>query len=464
MNKAKLGGPAGLASAGVAVAALVAVAIWQGWIGPQAPAGQAEGGAPEMTPAAPVSAAETQSAGAPSTETAPAETAPTETPAILPEPPSFDVVRVEPDGTTLVAGKAAPEWSVTVLLDGSRLDGAEAGEDGRFVAFLDLGTSDEPRVLTLLMTDPSGATEITSEEQVILAPSPTVAEAPAQVASLAAAENAAEAPGTLPAAPSGDAAPSAPAIADAGADAGPAPATGSDPRLPEAQQSAGAETAVPAAGGSLALAAGSEAPASGAAAPEAPAEIAPETAASAPATPTVLLSDAGGVRVLQKAEAPLAGDEVVLDAISYDEAGEVVLTGRGLAGAFVRVYLDDAAITTAPIAEDSHWRAALPDVATGLYRLRIDMLNEAGDVLSRVETPFQREDTRKVAEVLAEKPVTRVTVQPGNTLWAIARDSYGDGIQYVRVFEANRALIRDPNLIYPGQVFTVPEAGTSGGE
>ena len=54
-------------------------------------------------------------------------------------------------------------------------------------------------------------------------------------------------------------------------------------------------------------------------------------------------------------------------------------------------------------------------------------------------------------------PVRAVTVQPGNTLWAIARDAYGDGILYVRVFEANRGLIRDPDLIYPGQIFTVPE-------
>ena len=49
------------------------------------------------------------------------------------------------------------------------------------------------------------------------------------------------------------------------------------------------------------------------------------------------------------------------------------------------------------------------------------------------------------------------TVQPGSTLWAIARDRYGEGEMYVRVFEANKDKIRDPDLIYPGQIFTVPE-------
>ncbi len=50
-----------------------------------------------------------------------------------------------------------------------------------------------------------------------------------------------------------------------------------------------------------------------------------------------------------------------------------------------------------------------------------------------------------------------VTVQTGDTLWAISRDRYGDGLLYVRVFEANRESIKNPDLIYPGQVFTIPE-------
>ncbi len=50
-----------------------------------------------------------------------------------------------------------------------------------------------------------------------------------------------------------------------------------------------------------------------------------------------------------------------------------------------------------------------------------------------------------------------VTVQPGNTLWGIASQQYGAGILYVRVFEANRDRIRNPDLIYPGQVFALPD-------
>ena len=60
----------------------------------------------------------------------------------------------------------------------------------------------------------------------------------------------------------------------------------------------------------------------------------------------------------------------------------------------------------------------------------------------------------------ASGPVT-VTVQPGFTLWGIAQERYGDGVMYVQVFEANKDKIKDPNLIYPGQVFSVPETASA---
>jgi nucleoid-associated protein YgaU len=51
----------------------------------------------------------------------------------------------------------------------------------------------------------------------------------------------------------------------------------------------------------------------------------------------------------------------------------------------------------------------------------------------------------------------KVVVQPGNSLWRIARRAYGSGFQYTVIYEANADQIRDPDLIYPGQIFAVPE-------
>jgi nucleoid-associated protein YgaU len=52
--------------------------------------------------------------------------------------------------------------------------------------------------------------------------------------------------------------------------------------------------------------------------------------------------------------------------------------------------------------------------------------------------------------------VDYVIVQPGNSLWRIARRVLGEGMSYVHIYEANQAQIRDPDLIYPGQVFEIP--------
>ena len=92
----------------------------------------------------------------------------------------------------------------------------------------------------------------------------------------------------------------------------------------------------------------------------------------------------------------------------------------------------------------------------------MDELNEEGRVVSRAETPFRRESVEAIQALeqvpsTSIAPVSLITVQPGNTLWGIAREKYGEGILYVRVFEANTDRIRDPDLIYPGQIFSVPD-------
>ena len=56
---------------------------------------------------------------------------------------------------------------------------------------------------------------------------------------------------------------------------------------------------------------------------------------------------------------------------------------------------------------------------------------------------------------VAQRPLS-ITVQPGFTLWGIASQQFGEGVMYVQVFEANKDRIRDPDLIYPGQVFVIP--------
>ena len=187
-------------------------------------------------------------------------------------------------------------------------------------------------------------------------------------------------------------------------------------------------------------------------------------AVAEPLPPTVILSRADETRVLQAPDAPpTVMSEVSLDAITYTDTGEVELAGRGVPGAFVRVYLDNKPIVDSRIAEDGTWRTELPNVDKGVYTLRVDQVDDEGTVRARVETPFEREadaDVRAALKAQMRNGVLQVTVQPGFTLWAIARENLGSGVQYVKVYEANADRIRNPDLIYPGQIFTVPEAET----
>ncbi|MEO0990448.1 MAG: LysM peptidoglycan-binding domain-containing protein, partial [Pseudomonadota bacterium] len=184
-------------------------------------------------------------------------------------------------------------------------------------------------------------------------------------------------------------------------------------------------------------------------------------AAAAARAPGIILVDQSGASLLQApgSPGPEIADNVVIDTISYDTAGDVALAGRGsLPGGFIRVYIDNRPITTGRIQEDGSWRTALPEVDSGVYTLRVDEVDAEGAVTSRIETPFKREDEQVLAAALAEvgqdEGLTLVTVQRGFTLWGIATENYDDGFQYVRIYEANREQIRDPDLIYPGQVFT----------
>ncbi|MGI3184571.1 LysM peptidoglycan-binding domain-containing protein [Nioella aestuarii] len=183
-----------------------------------------------------------------------------------------------------------------------------------------------------------------------------------------------------------------------------------------------------------------------------------ETPVLEPQTPTVLLADSQGIRVIQSGDAaPQVQSQVTLDTIAYDTVGDVVLAGRGRAESDVRFYLNNQPIHLAPIDVQGGWRTALPQVDPGTYTLRLDEVSADGAVQSRIETPFLREEPETVAAITSSAGADVITVQWGNTLWGIAQQHLGEGVAYVQIYEANRDQIRNPDLIYPGQIFTLPD-------
>jgi nucleoid-associated protein YgaU len=474
--------------------------------------------------------------------------------------PSFDTVRTERDGFSLIAGEGEPGSTLEVLVDGEPAETVEVGRDGKFSTFLNL-PPDQAAVISLRMT--KDETIVLSEDEVIVAPLELAAAevtpipqpgatSPAETL-FEAQPDAATAPRLpQPVLPQGDAIALAdpggvPAAGAVGRDAlpeqtpeavpnvaspdtavpdaaqvaaAPAPDPGAVPEVevssaplpeagpPPAEPRAADVTSAPVvpesqpapeivaatepglspevAGAAPGVGAALSAPpvvssidpgalaAPDLAAPDladgtsrgpitaedpivvarAQPDVAPEPVA--PRAPAVLLSTPRGVEALSVA--PISPGDVALDSISYDDAGDVLLSGRGTNAAFVRIYLDNTPVTTSRIRDDGRWRVQLPEVDTGTYTLRVDQIDARGQVLARVESPFLRESAAVLERAVTSGGgrVNSVTIQPGNTLWGISRERYGDGMQYVKIYDANRERIRDPDLIYPGQIFDLP--------
>ena len=157
----------------------------------------------------------------------------------------------------------------------------------------------------------------------------------------------------------------------------------------------------------------------------------------------------------QIAEGLTAERALTLDILNYDATGQIDFSGQGLPDREIRAYINNQLIGIAKVNPDGTWQLTPEDqVQTGLYNLRIDQLDLAGNVISRLETPFSMASFERPAEGEG-----LVVVQPGNSLWRIARRLYGQGIRYTTIFVANQEQIRDPSLIYPGQIFVVPGEG-----
>lgn len=142
-----------------------------------------------------------------------------------------------------------------------------------------------------------------------------------------------------------------------------------------------------------------------------------------------------------------------LDIVEYGADGAPRLSGHATPGATVRLYLDGKPAGETRAGADGEWRTTLEGgVAPGRYSLRIDVLGPDGKVAERSEVPFER---AAVADASAGGTGS-FTVQPGNSLWRIARGQLGSGTRYIDIYKANQGQIQDPDLIYPGQVLGLP--------
>lgn len=298
--------------------------------------------------------------------------------------PTFDVVRVDPEGNTVIAGKAQPNATVRIM-DGERKIGeVQADEKGDWVFLPEEKLPAGSSILTLESPGVDGDETKKSGNAVVV----VIPEKGKDIAGQQTQETQKPLAMVVPR----EEAPSAPTKVLQAPAPGTAPAP--EPAAPKAQSF-------------------------------------PETAAREDDA-----SDTG----------------VTLDVIDYDDEGAVVFSGKTEPGTEVQVYVDNKLAARTRADEEGNW-SATPDtpIEAGTHQVRVDKVAEGGKVVARIELPFMR------AVPFTGLPQDSVVViQPGNNLWRIASRVYGSGFRYTEIYQANSDQIRDPDLIYPGQVFGLP--------
>ena len=417
--------------------------------------------------------------------------------------PSFDVVRLEEDGSLIAVGRAAPDAATTLLLDGRAIAASQANEIGEWLIMPDEPLAPGDHELRVEARDPSGTGTAISEAVSLSVPQRAVIAHSEPLPPPSPAADAVEEP--------------EPALEHEPAASEPAEAPSDDA---EKEQ--------------LALAPLSE--------PEA--DLAPEPQIASPSPE----------QAPQAIEVPLA-----LETVDYNDDGDILFSGRAEPGRSVRIYVDNRFVGETAADSDGHWTfAGREQIAPGRHSLRTDLISPTGKVSGRIELPFMRADSRDIAALVEarreaaeegvaapevevasepeaepepeapvvaeqeapepepeapvvaeqvapepepEAPVVaeqvapepepeeaaaepdqvsestvvaavekqsepepevvpsgpgHVVIQPGNNLWRISRVIYGRGVEYTVIYQANREQIRDPDLIYPGQIFATP--------
>lgn len=347
-----------------------------------------------------------------------------------PGAPAFDVVRVEPTGETVVAGRASPGASVELVLNGIRQTRVVADPSGLF-ALVPEPLPPGSHELVLQVTNADGA-KIRSPQSVTVVVAANKKDPPLVTIT----------------------APGQPAVVLSRPDG--------------ATSTAGAK---PAEGGKQ------------------PAEE---------KRPAGTAQAEGAKPAAEPAPASKTRRAVQIVSVETEGAGRLLVSGSASPAAVVRLYLNDTFIAPASASTDGRVSFAIErGMQPGSYKVRLDDVDAvSGQVRSRAEVPFEMPqqvaggnppdgkspaggaeaegrstldappgrlasasgETRPAPSAVVPE-VSTTLVSRGDSLWAISKRAYGHGLRYSVIYGANAKQIRDPDLIYPGQLFVLPADG-----
>lgn len=411
------------AAAAAVVAVLLGVLYWS-WSGtPETSQGTVP--APPPQASAPSQATPGQQAAA--TPSIPGETPPAPS-KDAPVAPSFDLVRVEPDGESVIAGRAAPGATIE-LLRGDQVHARAAADASGLFAIVPPPLPPGSHLVALQSIAPDGTRQRSAQSVTVV-----ISDAKTRPLVTLTAPDKPTVVLSNPEPPTKVAEEPKPETKTADADG----ARPSDPQ-PATQQQAGA--------------APSDSPS------QAPAQSAPRP-------------------------------EIKIVTVEAEE-GKLFVSGQSAPGATVRLYLNESFIAPGGAGGDGKVSFSIGSgVKPGDYRIRLDDVDPvSGQVRSRAEVGFivpvqvvsaqpqapvasqppapSAEPSRATASALPEGQmasagtvvipnINTTIVSRGDNLWRISQRVYGKGLRYTVIYGANQEQIRNPNLIYPGQVFVLP--------
>ena len=315
---------------------------------------------------------------------------------LISKAPAFDVVRVEPSGEALLAGRARPNASVTLVDRGQAVAEAKADADGNFVM---TPPALKPGDYALTLRDGHGSAAVESKQSVVV--SVPVSKAQQVVVAMA------------------------------------------EPGKATTVLSAPPQTKEPAA----------------------------QTPAAADAK-------------------PVAAQKLAIRSVEVENGSGLFASGVAPPDTDVRVYLNNSRVADVVAAAVGAWTVEVRKGLTpGRYAVRADALKPDRSVSARVEVPFEvpaQLEAETTATLSAPAPAVMANpgllrpvnvaaspgrlsqadavvdelktelVSRGDNLWRISRKRLGHGTRYTEIYAANVAQIRNPKLVYPGQVFVLP--------
>ncbi len=313
--------------------------------------------------------------------------------------PQFDVLRVEPDGSVVIAGQSAPNSDVEVVAGATVLGQAKAGSNGDFAVVLDRALKPGDHQLVLRATSPDKHVATSAQTAIVSVPETASGQVLALVEEPGQASRLITRPETSP----------EQKAADTSADGA-------------AQEEAKGET--------------------------------------------------------EQAK-PDADNPISIEAVEI-EGQSVFVAGQAKDGVRVIVHANDVLLGASTISPEGRFLVqSQQPLAVGDYIIRADLLDSANRIVATARVPFRREAGENISAVAPavnnqagntqmetngrqdaaalQKVDGSVIIRRGDNLWTISKRTYGKGTRYTTIYLANRDQIRNPDLIWPGQVFVMPK-------